>query len=329
MATYIVRRLAAMAGMLIALSIIVFLIFSALPVDPARLTCGKSCSPQIIAANRVRLGLDQPLITQYDSFVKAIFVGRDFGSGSATFRCGAPCLGYSFRQGADVTSLITKTLPVTAQIAVGAFILWMIFGILTGIYASLRRGTWKDRSVMGFALIGYSFPSFFIGLIFIFFVQIKLRLIGFGGYVPFATDPKAWFVGLLGPWITLALLYAAFYARLTRNQMLETMGEDFIRTARAKGLREGTVIGKHGLRAGLTPLVTAAGLDLAGLLGGAIVTEQVFNMPGMGRLAVQSVLDSDLPIITAVTLIVATFIIVANLIVDVLYAVVDPRVRLT
>ena len=329
MATYIVRRLAAMLGMLIALSIIVFLIFSALPADPARLTCGKSCSPQIIAANRVRLGLDKPLEQQYTSFVEAIFVGRTYGSGSATFPCHVPCLGYSFRQGAEVTDLITSTLPVTVQIALGAFVLWMLLGVLSGIYAALQRGTWKDRSVMGLALVGYSFPSFFIGLIFIYFVQIKLRLIGFEGFVKFTTDPGKWFTGLIGPWVTLALLYAAFYARLTRNQMLETMGEDFIRTARAKGLRERTVIGKHGLRAGLTPLVTAAGLDLAGLLGGAIITEAVFNMPGMGRLAVQSVVDSDLPIITAVTLLVATFIIVANLVVDVLYAVVDPRVRLT
>jgi peptide/nickel transport system permease protein len=181
---------------------------------------------------------------------------------------------------------------------------------------------------MGFALIGYSFPSFFIGLLLVFFVQIKWGLIGFEGYVPFYEDPAAWFTGFILPWIALALLYAAFYARLTRNQMLETMGEDYIRTARAKGLRERTVIGKHGLRAGLTPIVTAAGLDLAGLLGGAIVTEQIFALPGIGRLAIESVTDADLPVITGTVLVAATLIIVANLVVDVLYAVIDPRVRL-
>ena len=328
MATYIVRRLVAMFGMLIALSIIVFLIFNALPSDPARLTCGKSCSPQVIEANRHRLGLDKPLPAQYQDFVSGIFVGRTYGEGTATFECSVPCLGYSFRKGEEVTTLITRALPVTAQVALGAFVLWMIVGIGIGIFAALRRGTWKDRSVMGAALVGYSFPSFFIGLIFIFVLQIKLKVIGFTGFVKFTDNPGQWFNGLILPWITLALLYAAFYARLTRNQMLETLGEDYIRTARAKGLRERKVIGKHALRACLTPLVTAAGLDLANLLGGAVITEAVFNLPGMGRLAIDSVVDSDLPIITAVTLLVATFIIVANLVVDILYAVIDPRVRL-
>jgi peptide/nickel transport system permease protein len=328
MAAYIVRRIVAMVLMLITLSMIVFLLFNALPADPARLTCGKACTPQIIEANRHRLGLDQSLPAQYGHFVKGIFAGRTYGEGTATFECARPCLGYSFRKGQDVTSLIKQTFPVTAQVALGAFFLWMTFGIAAGIFAALRRGTWKDRSVMGVALVGYSFPSFFIGLIFIFFIQIKLQLIGFTGFVKITDNPKQWFTGLILPWITLALLYAAFYARLTRNQMLETMGEDYIRTARAKGLPERTVIGKHALRAGLTPLVTAAGLDLAGLLGGAVITESVFNLPGMGRLAIDAVIDSDLPIITAVTLLVATFIIVANLIVDILYAVIDPRVRL-
>jgi peptide/nickel transport system permease protein len=317
-----------MVGMLIALSMIVFLIFNALPADPARLTCGKACSPQVIEANRVRLGLDQPLPVQYGRFVKGIFVGRTYGEGTATFDCHVPCLGYSFRRGEQVTDLITRTLPVSIQVALGAFVLWLLFGISMGILAALRRGKWQDRTLMGLALVGYSFPSFFIGLIFIFVLQIKLHVIGFGGYVSFFSSPSGWFTGLILPWITLALLYAAFYARLTRNQMLETMGEDFIRTARAKGLPERTVIGKHGLRAGLTPLVTAAGLDLAGLLGGAVITESVFNLPGMGRLAIDAVVDADLPVITAVTLIVATFIIVANLVVDILYAVIDPRVRL-
>ena len=328
MAADVVRRLLAMVGMLIALSMIVFLIFNALPADPARLTCGKSCSPSVIAANRTRLGLDQPLPVQYGKFVKGIFVGRTYGEGTATFDCHIPCLGYSFRRGEQVTDLITRSLPVSIQVALGAFFLWILFGVSMGIFAALRRGKWQDRTLMGVALVGYSFPSFFIGLIFIFVLQIKLHVIGFGGYVSFFSNPGQWFSGLILPWITLALLYAAFYARLTRNQMLETMGEDFIRTARAKGLPERTVIGKHALRAGLTPLVTAAGLDLAGLLGGAVITEAVFNLPGMGRLAIDSVVDADLPVITAVTLIVATFIIVANLVVDILYAVIDPRVRL-
>jgi peptide/nickel transport system permease protein len=317
-----------MVLMLIALSIITFLIFNALPADPARLTCGKACSPSVIEANRTRLGLDKPLVNQYGDFVKGIFVGRTYGSGTATFRCDVPCLGYSFRRGEEVTDLLVQRFPITAQLALGGFVLWIVAGVSTGIIAALKRGKWQDRTIMGVSLIGYSFPSFFIGLLLVFFVKIRWGLLGFEDPGSFFDSPKTWFDGYILPWIALALLYAAFYARLTRNQMLETMGEDYIRTARAKGLRERTVVAKHGLRAGLTPIVTAAGLDLAGLLGGAIITEQVFGLNGIGKLAIQSVVDSDLPIITGTVLLAATFVIVANLVVDILYAVIDPRVRL-
>ena len=329
MVTYILRRLVAMVLTLVVLSMIVFLIFDALPADPARLTCGKSCSPAIVEANRHRLGLDKPLVDQYTDFAKGLVVGRTYGSGSATFECHVPCLGYSFRKGEQVTDLMVSRFPVTGQLALGAFVLWIVSGVSFGIIAALRRGKWQDRSIMGFALIGYSVPSFFIGLLLVYFIQIKWGLIGFEGYVPFYQDPVAWFQGLILPWTALALITAAFYARLTRNQMLETLGEDYIRTARSKGLSERVVIGKHALRAGLTPIVTAAGLDLAVLLGGAIITEKIFNLNGIGALSIESVVDSDLPVITGITLVAATFVIAANIIVDVLYAVIDPRVRLT
>jgi len=328
MGAYIVRRLIAMVGMLIALSVIVFLLFSVLPADPARLVCGKACTPQIIKAIDHKFGYDQPILVQYVDFAKGIFVGRTYGSGTAAFECGAPCLGYSFTLNEDVTSLITHSLPITAQLALGGFILWITVGVGVGIIAALRRGKWQDRTIMGAALVGYSFPSFFIALLLVFFVQIKFGLLGFHQYTPFFDSPSEWFKSLILPWIAVALLYAAFYSRLTRNQMLETLGEDYIRTARSKGLRERTVIGKHALRAGLTPIVTAAGLDLAGLLGGAIIIEQVFALPGIGRLSVQSVTTSDLPVITGTVLVAAFFVILANLIVDLLYAVIDPRVRL-
>ena len=328
MGAYMVRRVAAMGLMLVAMSMIVFLLFAALPADPARLTCGQRCTPQVVEANRIRLGLDKPLYEQYALFVKGIFAGRTYGTGRVAFDCSAPCLGYSFAQGEEVTTLITRTVPITAQLAMGAFVIWILTGVSVGIVAALRRGKWQDRTIMGLALAGYSFPSFFIGLLLVFFVQIRWGLIGFEGYVPIYEDPVGWFTGLLLPWIALALIYAAFYARLTRNQMLETLGEDYIRTARAKGLPERTVIGKHALRAGLTPIVTAAGLDLATLLGGAVITEFVFGLPGLGRLAIESVTDADLPVITATVLVASTFIIVANFIVDILYAVIDPRVRI-
>jgi peptide/nickel transport system permease protein len=326
---YIIRRLIAMFAMLIVLSVIVFLLFAALPADPARLACGKSCTPQIIATLNHKYGYDQSIPVQYGRFVKGIVVGRTYGEGTAAFKCPAPCLGYSFLRNEDVTKLIEQTLPVTAQLALGGFVIWMIVGVGIGIVAALKRGKWQDRTIMGAALVGYSFPSFFIALLLIFFVQIQFGF-DFHSYEPgmMYQHPIEWIQVFILPWIAIALLYAAFYSRLTRNQMLETLGEDYIRTARAKGLPERTVIGRHALRAGLTPIVTAAGLDLAGLFGGAIIIESVFALPGIGRMSVDSVTTSDLPVITGTVLVAAFFIILANLLVDLLYAVIDPRVRL-
>ena len=317
-----------MVLMLLLLTLVVFLLFSVLPGDPARLTCGKACTPAIIEANRHRLGLDLPVWQQYWEFLKGIFFGRTYGSGTQTFECNAPCLGYSFKRNQDVTAIIKDAFPPTFWLATGAFIMWIVVGVSVGIYAALRRGKWQDKTVMGISLIGYSLPSFFIGLVLLFVVVLKWQLLPYPNYVSPFENPQQFFSSMILPWIVLAILYAAFYMRLTRNQMLDTLGEDYIRTARAKGLSERIVVRKHALRAGLTPIVTAAGLDLAGLLGGANITESIFSLPGLGSLAVNSVTDSDLPLIVGITLVTATFIIVANLIVDLLYAVIDPRVRL-
>ncbi|MGH3099185.1 MAG: ABC transporter permease [Streptosporangiales bacterium] len=327
MGYYVVRRIVAMFLTLIALSILVFLLFAALPVNPAALTCGKSCTPEVIHANEVRLGYDKPLYVQYGTFVKGVFAGRTYGSGTATFECPAPCLGYSFARGENVTHLIAKRLPVTATEAVGACVLWLGVGVVVGVVAALRRGRWQDRVSMSGALIGYSFPTFFIGLVLLYLVVFKLRIMAYPSYTPFSDDPVAWFKSFILPWATLAAVFAAFYARLTRNQMLDTLGEDYIRTARAKGLKRGKVIFKHALRASLTPIVTATGVDLGQLLGGVVITETIFALPGLGKLALQSVTSADLPVITAVVLVAASFIIVANLVVDLLYGLIDPRVR--
>jgi peptide/nickel transport system permease protein len=331
MAGYVVRRVLIMLLMLALLSLAVFVLFSLLPADVARLTCGKACSPEIIEANRVRLGLDKPVIEQYWIFVKSIFVGRTYpeSGGPGSLVCEAPCLGYSFLQKAPVLELIAQRLPVTIWLAFGAFVLFMVVGITTGVFAALRRGRWQDRSIMGVTLLGYSLPSFFLGLVVLFFIVIRWQWLPYPSYVSPFEDPGRFVQTMILPWIVLAILYAAFYTRLTRSQMLETLGDDYIRTARAKGLPERTVVGKHALRAGLTPIVTAAGLDLAGLLGGAIITESVFSLPGIGSLAVSAVINPDLPVLVGVTLLAAFFIIVANLIVDLLYAAIDPRVRVS
>jgi peptide/nickel transport system permease protein len=321
-----------MIGLLFLLSLAVFFLFNMLPFDPARLTCGKVCTPQLLEQNRHRLGLDLPPWEQYLAFVRGIFFGRTY-SDLPPIVCKAPCLGYSFLRHADVTGLIGKALPVTMWLTLGGFIVWITFGVLGGIVAALRRGRWQDRTLMTIALIGYSMPSFFIGLVLVFFIILQLHWLPFPSASaaqagPFK-NPGQFLQTMILPWLVIAILNAAFYVRLTRNQVLETFGEDYVRTARAKGLPERTVVVKHALRAGLTPIVTAAGIDIAYLLGGAIITESIFSLPGMGSLSVGAVTNYDLPVITAVVLVAGAFIIAMNLIVDLLYGFLDPRVRLS
>jgi peptide/nickel transport system permease protein len=318
-----------MVTLLFLLSLTVFFLFNLLPGDPARLTCGKACTPSIIEANRHRLGLDEPPLIQYEKFVHGIFFGRIFSPDSPEpIVCSAPCLGYSFSRHEQVMSLIARAAPVTFWLAIGAFLLWITVGISLGIFAALRRGRWPDRLVMGISLVGYSLPSFFIGLVLLFFVVIRWQLLPYPAYVSPFENPVQFLQTMILPWIVLATLNAAFYMRLTRNQVLEVLSDDYVRTARAKGLPERVVVVKHALRAGLTPIVTAAGLDLAYLLGGAIISENIFSLPGLGALSVSSITESDLPVITGITLVTATIILFANLVVDLLYAVVDPRVRI-
>lgn len=318
-----------MALLLFLLSIAVFFLFNMVPGDPARLTCGRQCTPDLLEANRHRLGLDQPPLQQYETFVGGLFFGRTFSESSPQpIVCGAPCLGYSYFKHALVGDMILNAVPVTFWLAIGAFIIWITAGVSLGILAALTRGRWPDRFVMLLSLIGYSMPAFFIGLVLMFFVVIKMAWLPFPSYISPFDNPFQFLQTMILPWIVLAFLYTAFYMRLTRNQVLDVFGEDYVRTARAKGLPERTVVIKHALRAGLAPIVTAAGLDLAGLLGGAIISEAIFSLPGMGSLSLAAVTESDLPVITGITLVSATFIIVANLIVDLLYAVIDPRVRL-
>ena len=317
-----------MAVLLLLLTLVVFVLFNLLPGDPARLACGKSCTPQTLDAIRHRLEYDIPVAEQYFRFLKGLFVGRTFGDNpTLAIECAAPCLGYSYLRHTEVLELIARSFPITFWLTLGGFVVWMVTGLIAGIYAALRRGRWQDRSLMGIALFGYSMPSFFIGLILITFVVLQWKWLPFPSFAPPEEDPARFIQTMLLPWIVIAVLNAAFYVRLTRNQVLETFSEDYVRTARAKGLPERTVVLRHALRAGLTPIVTAAGLDIAYLLGGAIITESIFSLQGMGQIALRSVINSDLPIITAITFVGAAFIIIANLVVDLLYAVLDPRVR--
>ena len=330
MLKYLIRRLAATALVITLVSMSVFVIFADLPMDPARLTCGKACTPSIIEANRHRLGLDVPVQVQYGRFVKGLVAGRHYGEGVASFDCPAPAFGYSFNKHACVSTLIADAFPVTFSLAIGSFILWLLIGVSLGVVAAKRQGKWQDKASTAFVLVGISLPTFISGIL-ILLLALKFNLIDpieMGRWVSPFTDPIGWARNFIFPWITLALAFAATYTRFTRSNVLETSSEDYIRTARAKGLSEKVILRKHTLRAALAPIITIAGLDFAGLLGGAIITENIFNLPGLGRLSIRAVLvDYDLPVILTTTLLAAVFVVVMNLVVDILYAYIDPRVR--
>ncbi|AKT51365.1 ABC transporter permease [Arsenicicoccus sp. oral taxon 190] len=337
MVFYILRRLLTAVVMLLLVVLATFLVFYAAPEDPARLTCAKNCTPAVIEGNRKFMGFDKPVTTQYTDFLTGIVAGRDYPADPELRRsapqlathCDAPCLGYSVLKSKSVTDILKDTLPITASIAIVAFVIWMVIGVLGGILAALNKGKWIDRLVVTLALVGYSLPTFFIGLLLLTFVAIKWQVVPPPSYTPFADNPALWLQGLLLPGLTLASIFAAQYVRLTRAYMIETMSEDYIRTARAKGLKRIPIIRRHGLRAALTPIVTAAGLDLGGILGGAVITESVFNFQGVGWQAVRAIQETDLPVIVGIVLVAATFIVLSNLVVDVLYGVIDPRVRLS
>ena len=313
--------------LLALISAFTFWIFSALPSDPAALSCGKNCRPEVIEANRARLGYDKPIIEQYGAYMKGIFVGRTYGEDAAPVHCSAPSLGYSYDRHECVTTLIAQTLPVTASVALGAFVLWMLIGIGLGSLAALKRGRWQDRFATGFSVVGVSFPTFFLGLIFTMVFIIWTGLLPFPRYAGITENIGQWFSALILPWFVLAIVSASTYVRMTRNGMLEVMNEEFVRLGIAKGLPRRRLIVRYVMRAALVPIVTIAGLDFAFLLGGALVTESIFNLPGLGKLTLAAVTNSDLPILVATTLVAAVFIVLANAIVDILYGYLDPRVR--
>lgn len=333
---YVLKRLLSIVGMLVLISISVFALFYAVPADPARLTCGKNCTPAIIEANRHALGYDKPIVVQYFDFMKGLVSERDFpddpviakNSPQSITHCPAPCLGYSATQGQLVSTMIKQAFPITASIAVGAFVLWIVGGIGVGVLSALKRGSILERGLVGASLVAYSLPTFFIGLLLLDIVSIKYGLAPPAAYTPFVDDPVAWAKGMILPWITLAMVFAALYVRLTRANMLETLSEDYIRTARAKGVPEWAVIVRHAMRAALTPIVTIAGLDLGGVLAGAAITETVFNLNGIGKSGVYAIQQLDLPVIVAVVLLSAFVIVLFNFLVDLLYAFLDPRVTL-
>ncbi|MEV2278673.1 ABC transporter permease [Nocardiopsis sp. NPDC049922] len=335
MLTYILRRLGAGLLLLAIVTMVTFWIFFVLPkwagVTPegmAAMYVGKAPTPEALAATVERLGLDQPIAVQFYDFIRTLLFGTEYTFGRQTVECAAPCLGYSFTTNTPVLGQIIDRLPVTMSLAAGAAVMWVVGGVAVGVLSAVKKGSVFDRIAMSLALVGVSLPIYFTGLLSLSFLVHSWNLFPVPRYVPLTEDPVAWVQVMFLPWVTLAFLHAAQYARQTRAGMLETLGEDYIRTARAKGLSERRVIFKHALRPTLTPIVTIFGLDLGLVLGGAILTETTFSLNGIGKYAIDAIIAKDLPVILGVTLMGAFFIVLCNLIVDLLYPVVDPRVRI-
>ena len=336
MLVYIVRRLVAAVFLVLIVTAVAFAIFflvprlgGATPESLASRYVGRTADEATMHQIAQKLGFLDPVPVQYLRFLRQLVAGADFSTGPTTVHCPAPCLGYSFITQNPVLPELLERLPVTLSLALGAAVLWLVTGIAIGVLSALRRGSVFDRVAMSVALAGVSLPIFFTGLLTLSIFSYGLGITAPGGsYTPVNENPLRWAYDLLLPWITLSFLYSAAYARLTRAGMLDTLGEDFIRTARAKGLPERTVVVKHGLRAALTPVLTLFGIDLGLLLGGAILTESTFSLPGIGKYAVDAFTTNDLPKVLGVIVIASLFIIIlANLVVDLGYAVVDPRVR--
>jgi peptide/nickel transport system permease protein len=320
MGRYIIRRLLWAIVVLIIVSAVTFIIFYALPsADPAVLRAGRSPNPALIAHIRHTLGLDKPIYVQYWLYIKGIVLHFNFG--------------YSYQYSLPVRTLIFQRLPATISLTVGAVIVWLLLGLPVGIISATRPRTWMDRMTMGVSLLAISAPVYWLGLVALFLFANDIGVVhvfdGADTYTGLTANPGRWFGSLLLPWLVLAASFAAFYARLLRANLIETMSEDYIRTARAKGLPEWRVILQHGVRSAITPIVTVLGLDIGILMGGAVLTETVFDIPGVGRLAYDGIQNADLPVIQGTVMFGAFFIVIANLIVDIAYAYLDPRVRYT
>jgi peptide/nickel transport system permease protein len=320
MLRYVIRRLLWGVVLILAVIAITFVLFYLLPnVNPAELRAGRNSSPKVIAEVAHSLGTDKPVYTQFWHYLDRLVFHFD--------------LGFSFYSGADVKALILDRLPATISLALGGVVIWLLAGIPVGIISAIKRRSALDRTAMGTALVFVSAPVYWLGLVVLFLFASDIGrfpisfLHGAGSYVGLTVNPVHWFESLIMPWLVLAASSAAIYARLLRGSLIDVMGEDYIRTARAKGLRERRVVMKHGMRSAITPLVTVLGLDVAILLGGALLVEVVFNIPGIGRLNYDAINHADFPIIQGTVVLASIFVIVANIIVDVAYAYLDPRVR--
>ncbi|MQY16660.1 Glutathione transport system permease protein GsiC [Streptomyces sp. RB5] len=324
MLQFLLRRTIGALVILLLISAVTFVIFFQLPGDPAYLSCGKNCGPAQIDLIHRNLGLDESIPVQYWEFMKGIFVGRTFEIG----QCDAPCLGVSFHSREMVWDTIVDRFPTTLSLTVGGFVVFLVVGLGTGMIAAWKKGTLIDKGFSSLSLVLSSFQIYFLGPIVMGLVVWNHGWLDAPKYFPITDGVGKWFLGLLIPWLVMSTIFTAQYTRLMRSTMIEQLQEEHVRTARAKGMSRVYVFFRYATRGAMIPIVTILGMDLSGLLGGAIVTELTFSLAGIGRLAVESVTNIDLPLTMGVMLVGATFILLLNVVVDAAYAYIDPRVRL-
>lgn len=328
MTTYFLRRALGAVAVVLVLSAVVYVTFYVAPGDPARLACGPRCSPEQVRQVREQLSLDDPLLLQYWHFLQGVFTGQDYSTGTAVLHCDAPCFGLSYQNNQLVTDMLVERLPATASLAVGAMVVWLAVGIGTGLLSALRRGGITERVLTWLTLAGTATPVFISGVALLMLFCVYLEWLPFPSYVPLTQDPEQWAWNMLLPWLALGLLESAKYARLTRSSLLETLAEDHIRTFRAYGVRERSLVTRHALRGALAPVIALSAADFGSIFGGAVVTEVTFGLPGIGQLMVHSTRAIDLPVVVAVVVVTGSCVVIANIVADVLYAVADRRVAL-
>ncbi|KOG20615.1 MULTISPECIES: ABC transporter permease [Streptomyces] len=329
MTRYVLKRLAGAALVLLALSVLVYALFYIAPGDPARLACGERCNPEQIAQVREQLGLNESVFTQFLHFLQGVFAGRDYSTGTGVLHCEAPCLGLSYQNDQQVTELVLERLGATASLALGAMVIWLVVGIGTGLLSALRRGGLTERTLTVLTLAGTGTPVFILGLLLLMAVCAYLQWLPFPTYVPLGEDPEQWAWNMLLPWLTLGFFESAKYARLTRSSTLETLAEDHIRTFRAYGVGERSVVTRHALRGAVPPVIALSAIDLGTMFGGAVLTESLFGIPGLGKTLIDGVRHVDLPVVVGIVLLTGVAVVLANVVADLLYALADRRVALT
>ncbi|MEV6021431.1 MULTISPECIES: ABC transporter permease [unclassified Streptomyces] len=325
---FVLRRTLGTVITLLAISVIVYVVFYATPGNVAQITCGPRCSPAQVHQVAQQLHLGDPLYVRYWHFLQGLLAGQDYSTGTSVQHCPAPCLGLSYQTDQQVTRLILAKLPVSLSLVFGAMLVWLVLGVGTGVLSAWRRGRLSERVLTGLTLAGTATPVFVIGLILMIVVCGQLELLPFPQYVNLTDDPEQWAWNLVLPWLSLALVEAAAFARLTRASMLETLAEDHIRTFRAYGVGERSIIGRHAVRGALASIIALNANTFGSAVGGAVLTETLFGLPGIGQELVHAVNVVDLPVVVGMVLVIGFFVVIANAVADVLYAVADRRVVL-